>query len=288
VEYTITVARLDEVKICLSDTPVDTTTDIVEWDSCTYTTTLTGTYPLQVKELNSSISGRYLIMQSTVGTEGFGLANVEVHGTTISVSHNNITYGTVSSASTGRVWLDRNLGASRVCTELNDTACYGDYYQFGRDKDGHEDNGSATTTILADDVDTVGDGNFITNGAIPSDWASVDVDGAIRSTNWSKTDGTSICPTGYRVPTVAEFTAETTGEGINNNIDAFNSFLKLSSSGYRNNAAILNGQGSYGFYWTPTPDSNSLVASRFGFLSGSVGASSGTRVDGFTVRCIKD
>jgi len=33
---------------------------------------------------------------------------------------------------TGRIWLDRNLGASRVATSPTDTAAYGDMYQWGR------------------------------------------------------------------------------------------------------------------------------------------------------------
>ena len=48
------------------------------------------------------------------------------------ISHNGKSYGTVTSSYTGKVWLDRNLGASQVCTALDDTACYGDYYQWGR------------------------------------------------------------------------------------------------------------------------------------------------------------
>jgi len=49
-----------------------------------------------------------------------------------------VTYGTVTSPYTGRVWLDGNLGASQVCTAYNDSTCYGDYYQWGRGTDGHE------------------------------------------------------------------------------------------------------------------------------------------------------
>jgi hypothetical protein len=45
----------------------------------------------------------------------------------------------VSSSKTGRVWLDRNLGATQVATSFDDSAAYGDLYQWGRAKDGHED-----------------------------------------------------------------------------------------------------------------------------------------------------
>ena len=55
------------------------------------------------------------------------------------------TYLEVTNTTTGETWLDRNLGASRVCTALDDAACFGDYYQWGRDADGHEKFDSTTT-----------------------------------------------------------------------------------------------------------------------------------------------
>ncbi len=42
------------------------------------------------------------------------------------LTHNGAEYCEVTSPYTERVWLDRNLGAARVCTTFNDTACYGD------------------------------------------------------------------------------------------------------------------------------------------------------------------
>ncbi|MCD4736862.1 MAG: hypothetical protein K8R53_12530, partial [Bacteroidales bacterium] len=41
-------------------------------------------------------------------------------------------YGTVVNDVTGKVWLDRNLGASQVATSSTDTNAYGDLYQWGR------------------------------------------------------------------------------------------------------------------------------------------------------------
>ncbi len=37
-------------------------------------------------------------------------------------------FGTVTSA--GQIWMDRNLGASRVATSLYDVLAYGDLYQW--------------------------------------------------------------------------------------------------------------------------------------------------------------
>lgn len=45
----------------------------------------------------------------------------------------NMQYQTITSPYTGKVWLDRNLGAKRVCQSFSDTQCYGDYYKFSED-----------------------------------------------------------------------------------------------------------------------------------------------------------
>jgi hypothetical protein len=42
------------------------------------------------------------------------------------------------TSTTGKIWMDRNLGASRVATSVSDTLAYGDLYQWGRGTDGHE------------------------------------------------------------------------------------------------------------------------------------------------------
>jgi len=41
---------------------------------------------------------------------------------------NGIEYLTVTSPDTGKIWLDRNLGASQVCTSSTDSSCYGNLY----------------------------------------------------------------------------------------------------------------------------------------------------------------
>jgi hypothetical protein len=56
------------------------------------------------------------------------------------ISFNGLTYKMITSSKTGRVWLDRNLGATQVATSFDDSAAYGDLYQWGRAKDGHINN----------------------------------------------------------------------------------------------------------------------------------------------------
>ena len=204
--------------------------------------------------------------------------------------HNGTTYGEVISPYTGKVWLDRNLGAKRVCTSLDDTECYGDYYQWGRNADGHEKSTSSSTSARASNITNVGHENFITTTTSPRDWASVDLAGAGRTANWSATDGSSVCPTGFRVPNIAELQAElldVDSAQIANNTDAFNSFLVLPSVGYRSNdSGALNLQGSWGGVWS---SSVSGSYSRYVyFFSGSADSSNEYRARGFTVRCLRD
>jgi hypothetical protein len=76
-----------------------------------------------------------------------------------------------TSPDTGKVWLDRNLGARQVCTSSTDAACYGDLYQWGRAKDGHESRTSGTTeTLVASSWDSqeAGEGFSIRSSSYPA------------------------------------------------------------------------------------------------------------------------
>lgn len=219
---------------------------------------------------------------STNGAEGFQSGD----------TWNGLVYETVTSPYTGRVWLDRNLGASQVCTDLNDTACYGDYYQWGRKSDGHEKSDSNTTEIQATDIANAGT-DYITDSTAyyGYEWAqAADNNGSLRSTQWSKTDGTSVCPVGFRVPTVAEFAAETTDEGMADNAEAFTNFLKLPSAGYRNPVdGLLYLQGYYGSVWSMTVSSTYFYMSDALYFGNSyAGTYYFVRGYGRSVRCIED
>ena len=227
---------------------------------------------------------------TATATDAYG--NTDTQSITITIideeiTHNSTGYESILSPFTGKIWLDRNLGASQICTALDDTACYGDYYQWGRNTDGHEESNSTTSSILATDIDNVG-ANFITNGTSPYDWTSADSDGALRSANWSKTDGTSVCPVGYRVPSETELTDETINASITvtNNTDAFNNFLKLASSGLRRNDASMDFEGSNGNYWSSSVNSSQSIT--FYFYSNGIGTNVSDRAYGRSIRCIKD
>lgn len=77
--------------------------------------------------------------------------------------------GPIVVSPTGKVWMDRNLGASQVATAVDDDDAYGDLYQWGRGADGHEKRDSDTTPTRSDS-DTPGHGDFITTSSEPYDW----------------------------------------------------------------------------------------------------------------------
>jgi len=191
------------------------------------------------------------------------------------------TYKPVTSPHTGRVWLDRNIGANKKCTSFDDVQCYGDYFQWGRAYDGHESSVDSTT-IVASDINNAGT-EFIRTS---TDWASTDTNyGNARATNWLKTGGSSVCPVGYRVPLKSELEAET-GD-IGNIYTAFANFLKFPATGYRDYAsANYIDKGTRGTVWSVS--STLTGASYFGFISSALyWTNSGYRAWGLSVRCIK-
>ena len=190
--------------------------------------------------------------------------------------------GEVGNPTTGKIWMDKNLGASQVATSRTDVDAYGDIYQWGRTSDGHESRTSGTTSILSTD-DSPGHSDFITNSSSPRDWRSPQNDNL-----WQGVSGTNNpCPSDYRLPTEAEWEAERTSWSSSNAAGAFASPLKLPVAGYRyySNGSLYY-VGSIGFYWS------SLVGSTYsrGLVFGSDNAymHSYHRAYGLSVRCIKD
>ena len=189
----------------------------------------------------------------------------------------------VTNPTTGKTWMDRNLGASRVATDSTDALAYGDLYQWGRFSDGHQCRTSNTTTTLSS-TDNPGHGNFIITSNTPYDWRSPQNDDL-----WHGLSGiNNPCPRGYRLPTEVELNIELGSWGAKSNgTGAFNSPLKLTKAGGRNygNGSLLD-VGTKGYYWSSTVSGIGSQLLEFDYISASI--TNHSRASGRSVRCIRD
>ncbi|MCD4735800.1 MAG: PKD domain-containing protein [Bacteroidales bacterium] len=222
---------------------------------------------------------------NTDGTYTVTLTATNAYGSDDEVKTDYITVlpvGTVYNATTGDIWMDRNLGASQVATSKTDAAAYGDLYQWGRLTDGHEKRGSGTTSTLSS-TDDPGHSNFIIINTSPYDWRSPQNDYL-----WQGVSGiNNPCPTGFRIPTATELDNERQTWSSNNSAGAFASPLKFTIAGYRYYYnGSLNGVGSDGTYW-----SSSISGTDANYIT--IGSSDSYvtnlyRAFGLSVRCIKE
>ena len=204
------------------------------------------------------------------------------------ISFKGLTYKLVTSPDTGRVWLDRNLGATQVATSRTDSAAYGDLYQWGRAADGHESRTSGTTTTMATTI-TPGTNTFVTNSATPFDWTTADSTGSSRTSAWINAGTNDICPAGFSVPTEVELMADTISAttAITNSATAFSSFLKIPGAGYRYRAnGALNTISTIASLWSRS--AGGTDGRHFFVDSGNAHFDSDDRAKGSSVRCIMD
>lgn len=194
-----------------------------------------------------------------------------------------ITYGSVEYD--GRIWLDRNLGASQVATELDDAASYGHHFQWGREDDGHQISTSGTTTAIATSMHQPGHGDFILINDTPYDW-NIDNNWTERWINCAGYKTTAdACPDGWRIPSNEEW--ESASKDWYNYDDAISCELKLPAAGYRSgyNGSLIN-QSHYCDYWCSTP--TGTMGYRLTATNSGVAVSQNIRSYGFPIRCIKD
>jgi len=186
----------------------------------------------------------------------------------------------VTNPATGKIWMDRNLGASRVATSSTDTDSYGDLYQWGRGSDGHQLRTSATTTTLSS-TDSPGHAYFIVIIDSPYDWRSPQ-----NNNLWQGVYGVNNpCPNGYRLPTDAEWYAEYNTWSSKDAAGAFASPLKFPAAGIRSYNGSLRDEGFLGACWSSNVAG---TQSRFMGFAISAGMYYYPRTYGHSVRCIKD
>jgi len=184
--------------------------------------------------------------------------------------------------SEGQCWKDRNLGATQVATASDDSAAYGDLYQWGRLADGHQYRTSLNTGVNSVN-DVPGHSNFITESSSPNDWRVPQNDNL-----WQGLDGiNNPCPQGFRLPTQTELETERLSWSSNNAAGAFASPLKLVVAGYRDYSdGALSFTGGAGYYWSSTVSGINARILFFGNTNAFM--HSYARATGCSVRCLKD
>lgn len=214
-------------------------------------------------------------------TKTVTISNVDTSNPNL-ISFNGKDYIKVTSPKTGKIWLDRNLGANEVCNGNNSDNCIGDYYQWGRKTNGHEIKNSATSNeLITSDVSS--DGKFITPESSPYHWEdsqkSTDLWNGVSAIN-------NVCPTGFKVPTKYELEAEFVKESTENPKD---SFLKVPASSYRNKDGSMYTSSTNTYLWTNNTDSSIISFDGFVFkFDDRVRFEDENTSLGIPVRCIKD
>ena len=287
-----------EIEVAVTDatpysfTATDATTGLTYSASGNFTTTGTQTVTLSNNSPAIAWDKYGAITMPLTGASNSINLEPRIDVKSIPTTHTDWTYNDVTYG--GQTWMDRNLGARRVASAINDVLSYGNHYQWGRPADGHEISvwkgddqttgrgfHDATTPEALATGDSPGHPNFILTDVTPYDWRSDNNDNRWATANQGP------CPVGYHVPTNTEWDTADSFGGWDNNTDTFNSALKLPSAGFRGRInGLLSDQGTSGFYWSSTvsvTDARHLV-----FFSAVAGTGSFGRAYGFLVRCLKD
>jgi uncharacterized protein (TIGR02145 family) len=191
------------------------------------------------------------------------------------IAFNGIIYNTVFFK--GKCWLDRNLGAKSVAKYPKDKESFGDYYQWGRVADGHEEKRS-TPTVLLSEIDNPGFSGFILSTTSPYDWHNP------QNNNLWLNDSNSPCPNGWNVASKNDFDDLLSNSNSSN--DLFNSQLRIPVSGYRNGSSgnILD-EGNRTLLWTSNSSGKKAIALEA--ENNQIKQKKFARANGMPVRCVK-
>ncbi len=193
---------------------------------------------------------------------------------------------------TGRIWMDRNLGATQVATSSGDAASYGYLFQWGRGPDGHQLRNSGTTEIRSETY-LPGHADFIiapsSSGSV-GDWLDYP-----NNLLWQGVNGiNNPCPLGFRLPTKFEWEEELDRWDTQNAAGAYSSALKLTMAGIRYHTTIggvIVNESISGAYWSSTvKEDNSyalIIDDPTTIVDPITKIDYYLRADGHSVRCIK-
>jgi len=198
------------------------------------------------------------------------------------IVNNGTIYKAIISPYTQRVWLDRNLGAKRVCRSFDDKLCFGDYFQWGRSSDGHEKLESLTSTKVSKSSKPNHTYFIIGDKELNNNWFTKN-----DNNLWKKYSANNPCPTAFRVPTMKELMAETLKRGIDNRQKVFSSFLKIPASGYRyrKDANLYDNKVSSDLY---SSDTETIYAKILSLTKRHIKEENILKGNGVAVRCIQN
>ena len=214
-----------------------------------------------------------------------------------------IPQAVVRSPYTNKIWMDRNVGATALplSTQTNgDDASYGGLYQWGRKTDGHEIVLPRTlvtppssysffygTNSTRQGLSSVVSNKFyiVTSINNNADWLTTP-----KTSLWQGLNGeNNPCPATFRVPTLTEFTNETSNFTSKDRDGAFSSFLRLPVTGSRDSEGKPASYNLYstGRYWTSSISSTLSSYINFTNSANSLTSTTTGRINGMAVRCIK-
>ena len=187
---------------------------------------------------------------------------------------------TVTSG-TGRVWMDRNLGAYRVAESATGSKAYGHLFQWGRLADGHELRYGPTTTTQSNGNEPV-DGKFIIDH---DDWRATP-----NNSLWQGANGiNNPCPEGFRIPTYAEWQDELDEWVPKIARGGYLSPLKVPLAAFRSftDGGVGAVEGEV-FYWSADPKVGTGDAYFVSAEKTKWDGYSNSRAYGMSIRCIRN
>ncbi|MCA6068192.1 T9SS type A sorting domain-containing protein [Chryseobacterium sp. RG1] len=217
---------------------------------------------------------------------------------TFNYNAQSITYTTVRGAD-GKIWLQQNLGSTKVASSLTDEDAYGDLFQWGRWADGHQNrnsalNGTAPSPNNPQGI-TAGSASFYSAGYNSgSNWwsngqTSDTWDGETASSA-NSTKGVDPCKaigTNWRLPSIGEVENVVSAENISDINSALASNLKFVPAGMKDYSGIFS-PGTRLYLWSST-SSPYTGSGQHLYISPNVAISNSMGRDGGqSVRCIKD